>query len=434
MDAVDLTLTEFAARLSLIFAALVALNLLLDAWLVHRQVRHVSRHRGQVPPAFAGRFQLAAHQRSADYTLDRMRVRLVESAWGAALILGWTLLGGLDTLNQFLRDPLVQALPGAWGELLYQITLIVAVLLIGSVLDLPIEAWRTFGVEQRHGFNRQSPRLFLADALRGTLLTVVIAVPLLAAILALMGHVAHWWLWVFAVWMGFQLLSWWAYPAVIAPMFNRFEPLQDAALTGRIDALMKRCGFELSGLYVVDGSRRSAHANAYFTGIGSSRRVVFYDTLLDKLSPDEIEAVLAHELGHCRRRHVTQRMLALTVLSLVALAGLAWLTERPWFYTGLGVNPNLGAPNDALALLLFMTALPVMTPLLRPLAAAWSRRQEYEADDYACRHATGQHLAQALVKLHEDNASTLTPDPWFVRFHYSHPPALERLEALPCPA
>jgi len=414
--------------LSALFAAAIVTSFVLKTWLTLRQMRHVARHRNAVPAAFAATVSLDAHHKAADYTLARGRFGLASNAFGTAVLLGWTLLGGLDTVNEAVRD----AVAPAWGALAYQLALVAAVALIGSLVEMPLDAWSTFRIEQRFGFNRMTWRLYLVDSVKGALVGAAIGLPLVALVLWLMGAAgAWWWLWAWAAWTGFQLLMLVIYPTVIAPLFNKFSPLADASLADRVGALMARCGFRAKGLFVMDGSRRSAHSNAYFTGLGASKRVVFFDTLLERLSPGEVEAVLAHELGHFKLRHVPKRMLAIFGASLAALAALGWLAQQQWFYTGLGVVPNLpGAPNDALALLLLMFALPPFGFLVTPLAAALSRRHEFEADAYACSQASGQDLARALVKLHEDNAGTLTPDPVYARFYYSHPPAAERLAAL----
>ncbi|MFP5399343.1 MAG: M48 family metallopeptidase [Gammaproteobacteria bacterium] len=420
-------MSDPASQLSLLFAAVVALSFAVKLWLASRQVRHVAQHRDTVPAAFADVVPLAAHRKAADYTLARARLGVLGTAFGTAVLLGWTLLGGLDALNVAVRD----ALQPAWGDLGYQLALLAAFTLIASLLDLPFDLYHTFVLEQRFGFNRMTWRLYLADAAKSLLLSALIGLPLAALVLWIMGASGGlWWLWAWVVWVGFQLLVLVLYPTLIAPLFNRFEPLADETLKARVQALMARCGFAAKGLFVMDGSRRSAHGNAYFTGLGAAKRVVFFDTLLAKLTPGEVEAVLAHELGHYKRRHVLQRMVLVFAVSLAALALLGWLAAQPWFYVGLGVEPNLGAPNDALALLLFALALPPATFLLAPLAATLSRRHEFEADAYACAQANGRDLANALLKLHQDNASTLTPDPVYVRFYYSHPPASERLAAL----
>ena len=410
-----------------VFAAALLLMLVLRLWLITRQIRHVAQHRNAVPPAFASVVGLEAHRKAADYTVARQRLDLLTTAWTAAVLLGWTLLGGLDLLNQTLRDLL---LPG-WGSMGYQLGLLVAVSVIGAVLDLPFDVWRTFRLEQSFGFNRMTVGLWLRDLVVGAVLGALIGLPLAAVMLWLMATTgAWWWLWAFAVLAGFTLLMQVLYPTVIAPLFNRFEPLADQALADRVRALMQRCGFRAQGLFVMDGSKRSAHANAYFTGFGASKRVVFFDTLLSRLSPQEVEAVLAHELGHFHHRHVPKRLVTVMGVWLVTLALLGWLMNQAAFYTGLGVQPNLAAPNHALALVLITMVGPVFGFFIGPLTAAVSRRHEFEADAFACRHARQGDLQAALLKLYEDNASTLTPDPLYVRAYYSHPPASERLAAM----
>ena len=411
---------------SLFVAALVG-SFATRAWLSTRQIRHVARHRGAVPASFAAAMPLAAHQKAADYTLARARLGQWQMAFGAVVLLGWTLFGGLDALNVAVRD----ATETRWGGLAYGVALIAAFTVVGSVLELPFDLYSTFRLEQRFGFNRVTWRLWLADAAKSLGLGIVVGLPLLAFVLWIMGAAGRlWWLGAWAAWMAIVLVAQVLVPTWIAPLFNRFEELKDALLAERIRTLMARAGHAASGLFVMDGSRRSAHANAYFTGFGKARRVVFFDTLLARLAPAEVEAVLAHELGHFKLRHVTKRIAAMAALTLAFFALLGWLSTRTWFFTGLGVDPNLGAPNDALALLLMLLMAPVFTVFATPLFSRWSRRDEFEADAYACAEASGSDLASALLKLHEDNASTLTPDPIYARFYYSHPPAVERLAAL----
>jgi STE24 endopeptidase len=416
-----------SSTLTLLFAATLLASLTTKFWLATRQMRYVAAHRDQVPAAFASTVTLEAHRRGADYTLAKGRFGLLATAFGTLVLLGWTLLGGLDTLNQALLD----SVQPRFGDMAYQLALLAAFALIGSALDLPFEVYSIFRIEQRFGFNRMTPKLFVADLLKNAAVGALIGLPLAALILWIMGAAGTlWWLWAWGAWMAFNLVLLVLYPTVIAPLFNKFEPLADTALKERVHALMQRCGFAAKGLFVMDGSRRSAHANAYFTGLGAAKRVVFFDTLLQRLSPGEVEAVLAHELGHFSHRHVQKRMAGIFGFSLLALGLLGWLSTQVPFYEGLGVAPNIGVPNDALALLLFMLALPPFAFFVAPLMAHFSRRHEFEADAYACAQASGQDLANALLKLHEDNAATLTPDPLYVRFYYSHPPASERLAAL----
>ena len=425
---------DFSLPLSLLFAAAVALQWLLRVWLISRQVRHVAQHRPAVPAAFAHRISLTAHQKAADYTLAKAKVSLIDITLSAAVLLCWTLLGGLDWLN---RELLEFINPGLWQQL----ALLACFALISAVIELPLSIYQTFKLEQRFGFNQMTPGLWLGDLLKSTLVGAIIGLPLAALILWLMGSTGPlWWLWAWAAWTAFNLLLMWIFPRFIAPLFNKFEPLADESLKARVTHLMERCGFAAKGLFVMDGSRRSAHANAYFTGFGNSKRVVFFDTLLKQLSPDEIEAVLAHELGHFKHKHITKRMVMMFGVSLMGFALLGWISQQPWFYSGLGVSllesKHLGVPaeNNAIALLLFMLAVPVFSFFITPLMSAMSRRDEFEADAYAMQQTDGAQLASALLKLYEDNASTLTPDPWYVSFYYSHPPAVDRLARMPAPS
>ena len=415
---------DLSTLLAVVFAAALLLGVLLKLYLSWRQARHVWQHRGQVPAAFAQAITLQAHQKAADYTLAKARLGTAELAWSTVILLGWTLLGGLSALNALIgASPIAQ-----WGPLAQQVALVAAFALIGAVLDLPLSWYSTFHLEERFGFNKMTRGLWLGDLLKSSLVGAVIGLPIVALILWLMGSTgALWWLWAWGAWMGFNLLILVLYPTVIAPLFNKFEPLQDEQLKARVNALMQRCGFSAKGLFVMDGSKRSAHANAYFTGFGAAKRVVFYDTLLKQLTPDEVDAVLAHELGHFRHKHIVQRIAMLFGLSLGALWLLGWLSQQVWFYSGLGVQVQLNAPNDALALLLFLMVVPVFSYFISPLSAHLSRRHEFQADAYACAQTSGSDLSSALLKLYKDNASTLTPDPVFARFYYSHPPASERL-------
>ena len=362
---------------TLLFALALVASLGVKFWLASRQMRHVARHRDAVPPVFQEAITPTAHRKAADYTVAKTRFGVLEMAWGTALLLGWTLLGGLDLLNRVLLGWL-------GGGMLQQLVLLGAFAAIGGLLELPFTLWQTFRLEERFGFNKMTWRLWLADTAKGLLLGVVIGLPIAALILWLMGAAGRlWWLWAWAVWMGFNMLLMLIYPTFIAPLFNKFKPLDDAALKDRVNALMQRCGFAAKGLFVMDGSTRSAHANAYFTGFGASKRVVFYDTLLRQLNAGEVEAVLAHELGHFKHKHVMKRMAAMFALSLAGFALLGWLSLHTWFYTGLGVLPNATAPNNALAILLFMLAIPVFGFFVAPLPVLVSRRHEFEADAYA---------------------------------------------------
>lgn len=412
--------------LTTVFAAALVISTTVRYWLATRQIRHVGRHRATVPQQFAQAVALTAHQKAADYTIAKTRLALIELGMGAAVVLGWTLLGGLDALN-------AATIQWAGTGMAQQILLVITFVLIGAVIDLPMTWYQTFVLEERFGFNQMRMGLWLADMAKSALIGALIGVPLLWLMLWLMGAAGpRWWLWAWSVWMGFNLLLLLIYPTFIAPLFNKFKPLEDDALRTRVTNLMQRCGFAAKGLFVMDGSKRSAHANAYFTGFGAAKRVVFYDTLLSKLSPDEVDAVLAHELGHFKHRHVPKRIASMFAVSLGAFALLGWLSTQTWFYTGLGVRPNMGAaaPNDALALLLFLLAAPAAGFFISPLLAQLSRRHEFEADAYAVSQTSARDLSTALLKLYEDNASTLTPDPVYVRFHYSHPPAAERLSRM----
>ena len=381
----------------------------------------MARHRDAVPPPFATTVPLSAHQKAADYTITKTRFGLLELALGVAVLVGWTLLGGLDALNQLL-------LRWLGSGMTQQLALMAGFALISGAIDLPLALYQTFVIEERFGFNKMTFRLWLVDLVKSTLLGAAIGLPIVALILWLMGAAgAFWWLWAWAGWMGFNLLLLVVYPTFIAPLFNKFKPLEDETLKARVTELMRRCGFAAKGLFVMDGSKRSAHANAYFTGFGAAKRVVFYDTLLAKLSPGEVDAVLAHELGHFKHKHIIKRIAGMFALSLAGFALLGWLSTQVWFYTGLGVRPNLDGPNDALALLLFLLVVPVFSFFISPLMALLSRKHEFEADAYAVQQTSGKDLSTALLKLYEDNASTLTPDPVFVKFYYSHPPASERL-------
>ena len=415
---------NFSFTFTLVFAAALALGLVVRFYLATRQIRHVAQNRNTVPAAFADTISLASHQKAADYTITKARFGLLEMAFGAALLLGWTLLGGIDALNQAINRT---GLAG-YGALVPQLALLGAFAVISGVLDLPFTLYSTFKIEERFGFNKMTFKLWLTDMVKGLAVGVVIGLPIVALILWLMGSSGSlWWLWAWSAWMGFNLLILVLYPTVIAPLFNKFKPLDDETLKARVTALMQRCGFAAKGLFVMDGSKRSAHANAYFTGFGAAKRVVFYDTLLKQLSPAEVDAVLAHELGHFKHKHIIKRIVGMFAMSLVGFALLGWLSSQVWFYTGLGITPNLNGGNDALALLLFMLVVPLFSFFISPIFAQFSRKHEFEADAYAVAQTDGKDLTSALLKLYQDNASTLTPDPVFVKFYYSHPPASERL-------
>lgn len=407
---------------TLLFVAFLLADVVARLWLALRQVKHVRRHRGKVPAEFADRIGLYSHQRAADYTVARMQLSMVEHVVEAAVLVCFTLLGGLQFLDVQL-GALIDS------EILRQLALIAAVLAILGAVGLPFAIWRRFKLEAHFGFNRVTPRLFVADTFKTLLLTLVLGTPLAAGVLWVMGNTGPAWVWwAWSLWVIFNFLILWLFPTVIAPLFNKFTPLDKPEVAERIHALAKRCGFSLKGLFVMDGSRRSAHGNAYFTGLGKSRRIVFFDTLLARLNTDEIEAVLAHELGHFRHRHISRRMIISFGAALVFFLMLGWLSQQVWFYTQLGVLPQLGRPNDALALILMFLAVPVFTFWITPLASWLSRRDEFQADRYATVQCPPEWLVSALVKLYDDNAATLTPDPVHSAFYDSHPPAVIRIQ------
>lgn len=405
---------------SWIFLAAVTAYVSVRLWLAQRQIRHVSAHRAHVPPAFADRIGLGDHQKAADYTLTNTRQGRLELVYSVLLLLAWTLGGGLQWL-----DSSWQRL--GWEPVATGVAVLLSTFLIIGILELPFSIYHTFVIEQRFGFNRTTVGTFVSDLIKQTLVMLVLGGPLAWAALWLMQQSGQlWWFYLWLLWTGFSLLMLWAYPAIIAPLFNRFTPLEDSALQQRIQSLLQRCGFTSRGIFVMDGSRRSGHGNAYFTGLGSNKRIVFFDTLLNSLEGPEIEAVLAHELGHFKRRHVQKRIATMMLASLAGLALLGWLSTQTWFYQGLGVQQ----PANHLALLLFLMVAPIFTLFLQPLASWFSRKHEFEADDYAAEQASAADLVRALVKMYRENASTLTPDPLYSAFHDSHPPAPVRVAHL----
>jgi STE24 endopeptidase len=406
--------------LTLIFIAAVVLSTAIELWLSGRQISTVAAHRSRVPEPFAGSISAEEHAKAADYTIAKARFGRVAEIINALIILALTVGGGIAALDGLWRHT-------GWTQPWLGTAVIGSVFCITGLLTLPLSVWSTFKLEARFGFNRTTPALFSADLLKSLLLTVLLGGPLLIATLTLMERAGQWWwVWAWLLWLAVMFVMTWAYPAFIAPLFNKFSPLRDEDLETRIEALLTRCGFKSKGVFVVDNSRRSSHGNAYFTGIGNNKRIVFFDTLLERLAHPEVEAVLAHELGHFSLKHVRKRLLLSIAMSFVALAALGWLSTRPAFYTALGVP----TPSTHAALLLFVLAAPFFTFFITPLSSLWSRRHEFEADVFATRHANATQLADALVKLYRDNASTLTPDPVYVAFHYSHPPALERITRL----
>jgi len=402
-----------------IFLLFFGLTVAVRLWLKLRHIRFVAAHRNAVPADFAERIALPAHQKAADYTVDRSKTAIVGTLIEAALLLAFTLGGGLTALHDFWSIRL--------DGLTYGLAMIFSVMIISGLIDLPLSLYSQFVIEARHGFNRMTLGLFVTDLLKQTVLGIAIGAPVIAAVLWLMGAMGqYWWLYVWLFWSGFNLLIMFVYPTWIAPLFNKFSPLEDGEMKSRIEALLSRCGFRSSGLFIMDGSKRSSHGNAYFTGFGNTKRIVFFDTLLSRLEPPEVEAVLAHELGHFRKKHVVKRMVLMFAGSLGFLWLLGQLIDAPWFYAGLGVS----AQNTTLALILFFLVMPVFTFLLTPLMSHLSRRHEFEADAYAAQHAAASDLIRALVKLYQDNASTLTPDPLHSLFHDSHPPAAQRIAHL----
>lgn len=410
----------FTYLFALALLAMVATKL----WLANRQMRHVLAHRDRVPTRFAETISLHSHQRAADYTVALAKLTVAEIVVGAVVLAALTFGGGTKLIDAALITWLGQGY-------VQEIALIALVMAITSLLDLPFDYIRHFVIEERFGFNKMTPGLFFADLLKSTLVGIVLGLPLLFVVLWLMARAgALWWWYAWLVWVAFNVLVLTLYPTFIAPLFNKFAPLEDQALRARIEALMQRCGFAAKGLFVMDGSRRSAHGNAYFTGFGAAKRIVFFDTLISRLSGEEIEAVLAHELGHFKRRHVLKRMVATFAISLVLLGLLGWLMQQDWFYTGLNTVPSPNGMNDGLALLLFFLIMPVFLFFAGPLSALSSRKHEFEADAFAAAQTEAQDLVNALVKLYQDNASTLTPDPVYLAFYYSHPPASQRIDRL----
>ena len=410
---------------SFVFLAMLALTTALRIWLSARQMTHVKRYQNTVPTQFADKITLPAHQKAASYSLVKTRLGLFSLGIEIAVLLALTLGGGLQWLHEFWSPRL--------DGLTYGIALIFSVALLSGLLDLPLSLYLQFVVEEKFGFNRMTLKLFFADLFKQTLLGVLIGTPVLLAVLWLMSQMGeNWWLHVWLFWCAFNILALFLYPVLIAPLFNKFTPLDDPSLKTQIESLLKRCGFAVAGLLVVDGSKRSGHGNAYFTGFAKSRRIVFFDTLLSRLQPAEIEAVLAHELGHFKRHHIIKRIALLFTLSLIFLAALGALMQTDWFFTGLGVSTSAlnAAHATPLALLLFFLVAPVFSFLLTPLMSLLSRRHEFEADRYAAEHASADDLIRALVKLYEDNAATLTPDPLHSLFYDSHPPAALRIEQL----
>jgi len=410
-----------AQTLTITFITLLVATTLVRIWLGNRHIAHVQSHRNQVPNAFSENIALEAHQKAADYTTDKTKLALIEASMQAILLAVLTIGGGLQWIDEVWRNLIID------HEIARGALVIVSAMLVSSVIDLPFEYYKTFVVDEKFGFNKMTPAMFFSDLIKQSVVGIILGAPILFAALWLMqGAGQYWWLYLWVIWSVFNLLMLAIYPTFIAPFFNKFTPLEDQNLKQRIEILLTKCGFKSQGLFVMDGSARSSHGNAYFTGFGASKRVVFFDTLLDRLSPDEIEAVLAHELGHFKHHHVIKRIAMMFFVSFLGLALLGWLMNQPWFYSGLGVSQM----SNYMALVLFLLVSPVFLFILRPIMASYSRKNEFEADSYAAKHANAQYLIEALVKLYRDNASTLTPDPLHSAFYDSHPPASIRISKL----
>ena len=410
-----------ATTLTFIFVSLLAITTLVRLWLGNRHIQYVQSHRQQVPADFAQTISLEAHQKAADYSSAKTKITITETVAHAVFLLALTVGGGLQWMDQVWT----QWLPTQ--EIIRGALVICSALFASTLIELPFDYYRTFTVDERFGFNKMTPAMFFSDMLKHGLVGLALGAPILFVALWLMqGAGDYWWFYLWVIWSVFNIVMLAVYPTFIAPLFNKFTPLADISLKQRIENLLTKCGFKSQGLFVMDGSTRSGHGNAYFTGFGSSKRVVFFDTLLDKLNADEIEAVLAHELGHFKHHHVIKRVAMMFFISLVGLALLGWLINQSWFYAGLGVHQ----PSDYMALILFLLVSPTFLFLLRPLMASYSRKNEFEADDYAAKHADAKYLVDALVKLYRENASTLTPDPLHSAFYDSHPPASIRIAKL----
>ena len=405
---------------SFIFLALLICSVALQYFLIYRHIRHVAVNRDKVPHQFQDKISLDDHRKAADYTGAKSRVGITELIISTILLLVWTLGGGLNFIDHVWRG---YSFPELWTG----VGLMLSVLLITSILDIPMSLYRTFVLEEKFSFNKTTPKIYISDLLKNFVLTLIIGVPILALILWLMGNAGSlWWLYVWMTWFGFSLFMMWFYPAFIAPLFNKFRPLENMELKTRIENLLKRNGFASQGIFVMDGSARSTHGNAYFTGMGGNKRIVFFDTLIDELTHEEIEAVLAHELGHFKCNHIKKRISVMAIVFLTGFWILGWLMDKLWFYSGLGVDQS----STYMALILFMMVIPVFTFYLQPVFSYYSRRHEFEADDFASAQAHASDLIQALVKLYKENANTLTPDPLYSAFHDSHPPAPIRIAHL----
>jgi len=410
-----------AHTLTITFISLLIATTFVRIWLGRRHIAHVQSHRNQVPQAFSENIALEAHQKAADYSADKTKLALLEATVQAVLLAALTIGGGLQWIDDAWRNLIVD------HEIARGALVIVSAMLVSSLIDLPFEYYKTFVVDEKFGFNKMTPAMFFSDLVKQSVVGIILGAPILFAALWLMqGAGQYWWLYLWIIWSAFNLIMLAVYPTFIAPFFNKFTPLEDQALKQRIESLLTKCGFKSQGLFVMDGSARSSHGNAYFTGFGASKRVVFFDTLLDRLNADEIEAVLAHELGHFKHHHVIKRIAMMFFVSFLGLALLGWLMNQDWFYMGLGVSEA----SNHMALVLFLLVSPVFLFILRPIMASYSRKNEFEADSYAAQHANAKYLIEALVKLYRDNASTLTPDPLHSAFYDSHPPASIRISKL----
>ena len=395
-------------------------SLIIRFWLSQRHIAHIQAHRSAVPDAFKEKISLEEHQKAADYTSTKVKFGRLPMMYDAAIVLLWLFGGGLELLDQNVRT--LELSPIYTG-----IIVILGMVIISSLLDLPFSIYSTFVIEERFGFNRTTVKTFITDIFKGALLTIIIGMPLVWVVLWLMEKAGeNWWLYTWAVWTAFSLFIAWAYPTWIAPIFNKFTPLEEGETLNRITSLLNRCGFNSNGIFVIDGSKRSSHGNAYFSGFGKNKRIVFFDTLLESLDDDELEAVLAHELGHFKRKHIIKGMGLTIATTLLALWVLSWLMQNEWFYTALGVSTS----STYIALLLFTIVMPVFTFLLSPLLSMLSRKNEFEADEFAAQQSEAKNLISALVNLYKENANTLTPDPLYSAFYDSHPPASVRIAHL----
>jgi STE24 endopeptidase len=406
--------------ITIIFLLALFCSLSVQLWLIKRNISHIQSHRNKVPEAFIDKINLNEHQKAADYSSVKLKFGVIELLFSSFMLILWTVAGGLQILDVYVSQ---FNLHSPWNG----VTVFLTLFLIMGIIDLPFGLYKTFKIEQQFGFNKSTISIYFIDILKQIILMLVIAIPLLALVLWLMQTAGQlWWLYVWFVWMSFSLLMMWAYPAFIAPLFNKFKELDDLELKSTIDSLLTKCGFSSNGIFIMDGSRRSSHGNAYFTGMGNNKRIVFFDTLLDSLNAKEIEAVLAHELGHFKHKHIIKHIIIMAILSLSGLALLGWLMQFTPFYTALGIE----TPSTYMALILFLLVSPVFSIYLQPVMAYFSRKHEFEADDYASTQSDAKILIQALVKLYKENANTLTPDPLYSAFHDSHPPASVRIANL----